>query len=1205
MVERDEVERPVIAQLEAMGWTHLPASELTGADREPGSPVLTGRLAGALRRINRLPGQTASWLDDDTVHEAVARLLRHVHRADGPSLLDANRDATELLIGGTLLRAPSGKDEKAHYIDWDPDSPHNEFLVVSQLPVLTSGGRHQIPDLVLFVNGVPLAVIECKSPETGDPIGSAIRDLRAYTGNPLDDDERRGGERPYGIPALFATAQLLVAATEKEAVLGTISSDERHYAAWRSVEPDYRKDDDLRRELREEHGLLAAEEELNGRHRLTALVLRPRNLLNIVRHYVIELPVKNAEGEVVKRAKVVCRHQQYRAAEKIVRKLATGRRRTDPGAEEDERGGVIWHTQGSGKSLTMAFLARRLHMHHDPELNGFTILVVTDRKQLQDQLAESLRLSESRVEIAGSQADVEGMLELAGKPGGRMVVFAMIQKYLGRIPGLVLDDEARDDRDLAEDFERARQRAEAGEAAADTDADDTEAALTAVSRREFRLCSESHRVLVLIDEAHRSHASVLHACLRDAAPNAARVGFTGTPIMRGRRKHTGQIFGTEPDDLFLDTYRMDEAEKDHVVVPVRYEGRTGPARVREGEELNDKFASLIAPLSERQRRALRGRWSNPTARDVAESVPMIRAKAQDMLEHYVKGALTRGFKAQVAAVSREAAVLYRHALRDARATLLQRLDGFDPERLRGVDPREYTEDDLLLLRTWHFQAVLRRIDFVPVISAGKEQKSGRWREWTDPQRQEAHIARFLQPLPELPPDNPWATVHVPEPDPLPLGQVRPGGLNPWSGAAPAPSATPAEEPPIAFLIVKSMLLTGFDAPIEQVLYLDRPIRDAELLQAVARVNRPAPAKEHGLVVDYYGVLSDLGTTLAAYRDDPPVREGMVSIASEVPAMEEAAKELSRFLERHGIRGLDEPGGMRRAVLALKDEEVRAEFDELLRTFLKTLDRVLPHEKALGRVADATWWTLLQKRARRLYRDAPGGDFSLRAYGREVRAMIADHLELPEINQEIVPVSIMDAGFDDAVRRVAEVDVELAAAEQVHGLRYHLEQRERRERPVLYRELSQALEEVLREFEGRWEEIRERLEPLIERARKQDEADPAQAGLTPSERLLYAQLSDRLAGSSSPFGALAPEQVRKLAERVHGAVVDRVSLASYTNDEQQVTELETHVFQTLRRALREAGLPRDVEAARSIARALAGHVQEYLPQYRRAGGGGVR
>ncbi|MER6141625.1 type I restriction endonuclease [Streptomyces sparsogenes] len=1209
--EREEVERPFIDQLVSMGWTHLHGPDLA-AERSYEEVFLTRRIDAALRRINRLAQTRARWVKDAQAAKAVDDLRRAARNIAGRPLLTANRETTELLLHGTLVKGDEvhhqGTDQKVHYIDWDIEGPdlleRNEFLVVDQLRVRTSDGEEEVLDLVLFVNGIPVAVVECKSPDVKDPIGKAIRDLRAYSGEPLTDDGRKGKDRPRGVPELFAPAQLLIAACGETAALGTISADERHYAAWRSVTPAYRDERELRRELEgrrtaDGRRLLEPGAELTEQHKLIAVVLKPENLLNIIRHYVFELPVKVKEGEPAKSVKTVCRHQQFRAVEKIVHKLRTGRTPLDAGAEDDERGGVIWHTQGSGKSLTMAFLARRLHMSPDPGLNRFTILVVTDRTQLQDQLSAAVRVSGSDIGVATSQADLEGRLERAGRDGGRSVIFAMIQKYLGSIPGL--GDTKGDDRALAEDFEQARKRIAAGadpEEVADPKPDE---ATKKAARRRFRECSDSTQVLVLVDEAHRSHTSVLHACLRDALPNAARIGFTGTPIMKSTLKDTGRIFGLEPGGGFLDEYRMREAERDKVVVPIRYEGRTGPADVRDKGELDEKFEDLIAPLDDDAKQRIRDRWAPPTGRDVSESTPMIRAKARDMLHHYVLGAMGEGFKAQVAAVSRRAAVLYRDALRDVRAELLTRVrNEFGPEvreALRHKRPEEYTRDELLLLRAWHYQELLRRIDFVPVISAGDELKAGVWREWTDKKKQEEHVERFLEPFPNLPPDNPWEVVHGPEeyavPEEVP---VPAGGLNPWSGRTP-PAAAPAEKPPIAFLIVKSMLLTGFDAPIEQVLYLDRPIQDAELLQAVARVNRPAPGKEEGLVVDYYGVLNNLAVTLAAYQGAPPTL-GATRLSDGLPALEEAAYLVELFLEGLGIEDLSSRARVSEAMLTLHDKEQRAAFDRLLRKFMGALDAALPHEAALRQVPNAQAWTLLQKRVRRHYRDAPGGGFSMRGYGRKVRALIAEHLELPEIEQAIAPVSILATNFDEIVDRIP--DVRESAAEQVQALRYHLEERAQRDDRPVYRKLSEELEEVLREFDGRWHKIKERVGPLIDRAREAERPDSEVADLSPMEQRLYAQLGDRLADHPS-FAVPDTDFLRTLTRKVYAEIVDLARLPRYSGgvSDGNVSELQAHIWQRLRRAgLRpqQGGLA----ALRDLSNSLAGFAQDHLQIFREEG-----
>ncbi|MET9408292.1 type I restriction endonuclease [Streptomyces sp. NPDC002935] len=1219
--ELDEVERPFVEQLKAMGWRHVHGPELSGPDdnRAYGDVLLTRRLGSAIQRLNRVTGTGEAWMGQADVEGAVGELRRAARNVATNKLKDVNSDVTSLLLSGTPANGHEvhhqGKTVHVQYVDWELEGlddaeilKRNEFLVVDQLRVRAADGKEVVLDLVLFVNGIPVVVIECKSPHIKDPIGKAVRDLRAYCGEPLDDDVRAPRDRPSGVPELFASVQLLVAASGDEAALGTITSTEEHFAAWRSVTPDYQDEAALARALqatRQDNGkrLLGDGQKPTDQHKLAAIVLKPRNLLNIMRHYVFEMPVKTKEGEPPLTVKAVCRHQQYRAVEKIVAKLRTGRTRLDPAAEDDERGGVIWHTQGSGKSLTMAFLARRLQSSRDPELNRFTLLVVTDRKQLERQLSAAVRVSGRPVRIAKSQADVEGMLRRAGKPGGRAVIFAMIQKYLGRIPGLV-GETANDDRDPSVEFAEAQERIAEGESAEEAADPTPDEAVIEQVRRRFTECSTSPHVLVLVDEAHRSHSSVLHACLRDAVPNAARIGFTGTPIMKGKLSDTGRIFGLEPDDKFLDAYLMDEAERDKVVVPVRYEGRAGPANVKDERGINFKFEDLIATLSDEDKDKVRN-GLKPTSRDVAESLPIIRRKAVDMLEHYVTGPLTGGFKAQVAAVSRRAVVLYRHMLNDARAELLAKVRAFDPATLRGKDLKDYTWDELVLLRAWHYQELLRRIEFVPVISAGNEQKSGLWQEWTDPQRQQEHVDRFLEPFPELPKDNPWMVDHPREQDPVPSGMTI--SMNPWSDPAPGGSTGRAARPvpvaadeqrPIAFLIVKSMLLTGFDAPIEQALYLDRPIQDAELLQAIARVNRPRNGKEEGRVVDYYGVLNNLAVTLPAYKGDGPALSAVRPLSSEVPDMEAAAAEVHRILDGLGIVGLDTTEGVTSGLWALGDPADRADFDAKLSVFLGAMERVLPHEAALKRIPDARRWAVLQRRVRRHYRDDTGGQFAMRAYGRKVRAMIADHLELPELTQVIAPVSILAPDFDEVVGHIPEARE--SAAEQVQALRYHLEERlEQEDRPV-YRTLAQELQEILTEFDGRWDEIKTRIGPLIDRARKAEQADPAVADLSPVEQRLYTKLSEQLAEQPA-FDQPGQEFLRDLTVDLGVLISVHVNRASWSANESSLGDLRVAIWHELR----NAGLKpreRDPKPLRDLSNAIAGYAQQHAAAFRAQGRG---
>ena len=1187
--ERDEVELPIIAQLKAMGWEHISGAQLRGDDAglDPRTGIIHSHVIAAVTGLNLTVGaEEIPWVTEPIAARMAAELSQVLGRSRSGSLLEANRAATELLLSGcmTMVRTESGKDKDLlpQYIDWCSTDPfrHNRFVVVDQLRLRSVEDRDSILDLVLYVNGIPLVVIECKSPDLSDPIGDAIHDLRAYAGQPLDDDPREPVHRPHAVPDVFASAQLLIAASGHSAALGTISSAEEHFAVWRSVEPDYPDDDALRRELVRGR-LLTVGEELTEQHKLVAVVLKPVNLLNILRNYIFELPLRTGPGKPSRTVKIVCRHQQFRAAEKIVHKLRTGASRCFPGVEEDARGGVIWHTQGSGKSLTMTFLVRRLHRSDDPALNSFTVLVVTDRRDLQTQLGAALRHSRSRVDVAGSRTEVEYMMAGAGEPGARAVVFTLIQKYLGRIPGFTPAEDS-DDADLAEEFEQA-QAADGGEAGEEPGAG------YQVSRSEP--ISTSDRILVLVDEAHRSHTSALHACLRDSVPNAVRIGFTGTPIMEGKLKDTARIFGLEPSGRFLDEYRMAEAEADGVVVPIRYEGRTGPGQVREGAVLDVRFDNLIAPLDDDARERLRKRWTTLSGTVVAESAPMIEAKAKDMLSHYVRGPLYGGFKAQVAAVSRVAAVMYRDALSRARDELLDRISfcGDMPPHSKPVSRCD--EDELLLLRAWQRRDLLHRLEFIPVVSAGKERKSGRWTEWTDPDAQKGYVESFLFPFPELVAGKPWSSAAPGAP-----AVDQSASSNPWSTSLPQTGAeadTESEEKgPIAFLIVKSMLLTGFDAPIEQVLYLDRPIQGAELLQAVARVNRPAEGKENGLVVDYYGVLEDLGVTLSSYDNGPPHVSGLRSTAQAVDEMNAAAEAVADFLANVGAADSGNAEGMSRAMCALEPPEFSNRYDELMRAFLEAMGRVLPHQDALGQVPNAQRWALLQKRVHRHARDLPGGGFSYRGISRQVRALIAEHLELPEIEQVIPPVSILAPDFDEVVGRIP--DVELSVSEQVQALRYHLEERLRQDDLPVHRELSEELERILAECDDRWTEIAQRLGPVFAAARQAEEDDPEIAHLSPLERALHTKLVGLVSGLPALSGVDA-EQMRGLTVELVGVISEHVRTPAYAADTASQRRLETVIWECLEESDLIVG-PDALAALEILVRGLGGYVRSHREQF---------
>jgi type I restriction enzyme R subunit len=336
------------------------------------------------------------------------------------------------------------------------------------------------------------------------------------------------------------------------------------------------------------------------------------------------------------------------------------------------------------------------------------------------------------------------------------------------------------------------------------------------------------------------------------------------------------------------------------------------------------------------------------------------------------------------------------------------------------------------VQAWRWREVLARIEFAPIISGGNNDDPA-WRQWTDSAAQEQRIKRFKQPL-----------LH----------------------------ADPAKADPLAFLIVKSMLLTGFDAPIEGVMYLDRPIREAELLQTIARVNRTGHGKQFGIVVDYYGLAHHLKEALNVYAQDD-IDGALQSLKDEIPVLRDRHLRVVDLFRSHGIDSLADTEA---CVEALVDERLRAEFAVKLKAFLTTLDVVLPRPEGLPFTVDAKKLAFIYARARNRYRDTPvlGKDV-----GAKVRKLIDDHVVSMGVDPKIPPVSLTDADFGSKLAR--EPNDRAKASEMEHAIRAHIREHLDQD-PVAYRKLSERLRDVLARLGEQWDELTRELQGLVDEIR---------------------------------------------------------------------------------------------------------------------------
>ena len=561
-------ENPAVELLESLGYTYVPPETLEGERVSFRETILIDRLAAAVQRLN-------PWLSATNVAAAV-KAVTHVPAA---SLAEANRKIYTSLTYGIALEQDRGDGRKSHtvrFLDFD-DPDRNAWIVTRQYRVLGSK-KHVIPDVVVFVNGLPLAVIECKSPTIGDAWkAEAVKQLRRY-------QEADTTWKDQGAPKLFEAAQILVGTCGERAVYGTVGTPARFFLEWKEPYPRSVK------QLGERLGRKPTPQDV-----LLYGLLEPRNLLDIVRNFVV------FEVEGGRTVRKLTRYKQFIAVNEALRRIRKARK-------PSERGGIVWHTQGSGKSLTMLWLA--LKLRRDEAQQQPTVVIVTDRTKLDRQIAGVFTACGfPNPERAESVKDLRRILE---HPTGKTVM-TTIQK-----------------------FQEITGPAGPGRRAA-----------------VHPTLSAAANIFVMVDEAHRTQYRSLAANMRQALPNACFLGFTGTPIDKKDRS-TLRTFGP-----YIDTYTIEQAVQDRATVPIFYESRLPDLQII-GKTLDQVFEHVFADRTEDERAAIKQRFASEQA--IAGAPRRIETICLDLIDHFTQFIAPNRFKAQVVATSRDAAVTYKETL---------------------------------------------------------------------------------------------------------------------------------------------------------------------------------------------------------------------------------------------------------------------------------------------------------------------------------------------------------------------------------------------------------------------------------------------------------------------------------------------------------------------------------------------------------------
>ena len=953
--ELDKVELPALDQLQALGWEYLEGAKLSPEESdERGSykeVVLEKRLSLSVKRIN-------PWITDENLHKVV----RDLTRATYTNLIEANEGIWEVLNKCVSVMQDVGKGNKGQtvrIIDFDnPDN--NEFLCVNQFKV-SGPEQNIIPDIVLFVNGLPLAVIECKSPYVTNPMEAGINQLLRYANrrNPL---EQEGAER------LFYYNQMMVSTHRDRARVGTITSRMEHYLEWKDPYPLKQSD---------------VGENPNSQELLIAGLFTRKNFLDIVQNFTVFEPV---DGRVIKK---IPRYQQYRAVHKTIERIKTGSTRK-------EKSGVIWHTQGSGKSLTMVFLT--IKMRRDPELRNYKLVFLTDRTQLDGQLTSTFKNAQD--ETVYNARSVKELKDLLAKDSSD-VITAMVQKF----------------QESADDF-------------------------------EFPVLNESDKIIILADEAHRTQYGTLGAAINTALPNAPKVAFTGTPLIKSQK--TNNEFGS-----YIDTYTIEQAVKDGATVQILYEGREAEVRVT-GDSLDSLFDEYFSDKTDEEKVAIRKKFGTQQA--ILEAPQRIRRVCIDILKHYKEKIMPNGFKAMIVTSSRNAAITYKEQL-DA-------------------------------LESIHSE----------VIISGDHNDPPKFHPFTDGEKQKKQIENFKKPL-----------------------------------------GTGDGQSDLSILIVKDMLLTGFDAPVAQVMYLDRRLTDHTLLQAIARVNRTNKNKFRGYIVDYFGLSDYLTEALDMFSTDD-IAGALVDMKEEIPKLTNAHTRVLKHFKDFDLDDVDE------CILSLEEEVRRQDFQADFRKFSKQMDIILPDPGATPFLKDLKRIGKISIGAKNMFRDE---QLDVSGAGEKVRQLIEEHIYSTGVDPKIPPVDLLAPDFKERLND--HKSSKAKASEIEHAIKHHIKVKIDDD-PEYYKSLSKRLEDIIRKNEDKWDDLVQLLMDFRGSIEENRERQAEDLGLSETEfafhNILKAELSS--ARGIESFDEDTNEAVKEVVRRLVSMMDEASQIVDFFNkwDEQK-------------------------------------------------------
>ncbi|MCW6038779.1 type I restriction endonuclease subunit R [Spirulina subsalsa FACHB-351] len=1022
----DQIETYNLELLDALGYSYKNGYLLAPDGDEPerqsyGEVLLKDRLSAAISRINpHLPADT---------HTQAQRELQNIA---SPNLINNNETFHRYLTEGITVeytRNGETKGEQLWLIDWEnPDN--NEFLAVNQFTIIEDNHNRR-PDIILFINGLPLVVIELKN------AADAKADLHAAY-NQLHTYKRE-------IPSLFTYNALLVISDGLSARAGSLSADYTRFSQWKRKLPNNTIDNNP---------------DTNELEILVQGMLNKSTLLDLIRHFTVFEQVKTVDPttEIVtlQTIKKLAAYHQYYAVNKAVESVLSA-------TEGNHQGGVVWHTQGSGKSLSMVFLSGKLVL----ALNNPTLIVLTDRNDLDDQLFDTFagcrQLLRQDPQQANDRAAVRDLLNVAS--GG--IVFTTVQKF----------------------------------APAD-------------GETLYPQISDRTNIVVLADEAHRSQYGFkakqvtlkdkdgqeigtetrygFAKYLRDAIPNATFVGFTGTPIEQ-TDKNTREIFGDH-----IDIYDIAQAVEDGATVPIYYESRL--VKVDLDEEGRELLNELDEDLRFEDLSATQQAKAKQTKIEaVVGSTQRLQTIARDIVTHFEQRQTVNRGKGMIVTLSRRvAANLY---------------------------------DKIIELRPhWHSDK-LDSGKIKVVMTASASDDGNLVQHHTTKQQRQILAQRLKDPNNDL-----------------------------------------------DLVIVCDMWLTGFDAPCLHTMYIDKPMKGHNLMQAIARINRVYFEKQGGLIVDYLGVAHQLKEALNFYsqnggKGDLTLNQDVALglLATKLEVVEGIMADFDYAPYFTASTG-DKLNLLKSATNYIADPQRKDRFLDAVAALSKIYALTAHHPEAIAQSEKISFFQAIQSSLRKL-EPSDGGlsNADIESAIRQVidQALVSDTVVniFDEAGIKNPDVSVISEEF---LQEVEGMEHKNLAVELLKRLLKDEIKAQHRTNIVQSRKLAEMLEDALKRYKNQVIGVTEVLQELIEIGRDVQAAKHRgeELGLEPYELAFY----DALAQNDSARDVMGQENLRELAIALVARVRRNASI-----DWNIKESVRSRMKIMVKRLLRQYGYPPDMQA----------------------------